>query len=104
MHDPLKHICIIVTSAVIIAAGVIVLAAKPRIEIKGPKVVNIVVNEKYEDTGACVYIYNMDITNLLTTICYVDTSKEGTYKVEYSLRFRRKLICATRTVRVLAPN
>ena len=104
MHDPVKRICIIATSAVIIATGVIVIAAKPRIEIKGPKVVNMMVNEKYEDTGACVYIYNMDITNLLTTICYVDTSKEGTYKVEYSLMFRGKRICATRTVHVLAPH
>jgi hypothetical protein len=102
MKNSFKRFCIVVTSLIIIAVTVFILAAKPRIVLNGPNVTTIRVSEEYDDAGASAYIYNIDFTNMLTTTSNVDTSKEGTYTVEYSLRYRNKLISASRVVYVIA--
>lgn len=76
-------------------------AKSPKISIKGSSNVEIDLNSTYSDEGATAKYGSKNITKSIQTANGVDTSKVGTYYVTYSVKYKKKSVSATRTVKVI---
>lgn len=89
--------CIVLFIIFLIAKG----AKSPKISIKGNSNVEIDLNSNYSDEGATAKYGSKNITKSIQTANGVDTSKVGTYYVTYSVKYKKKSVSATRTVKVI---
>lgn len=89
--------CVVLLLILIIAKS----AKSPKISIKGSSNVEIDLNSSYSDEGATAKYGSKNITKSIQTANGVDTSKVGTYYVTYSVKYKKKSVSATRTVKVI---
>ena len=71
-----------------------------KIELNGDEVINLSVNENYEELGATFIINGVDYKNEVVVSGEVDTKVEGTYVVTYTLSNESVNIVLKRLVNV----
>ena len=71
-----------------------------KIELNGDEVINLSVNENYEELGATFIINGVDYKNEVVVSGEVDTQVEGTYVVTYTLSNESVNIVLKRLVNV----
>ena len=75
---------------------------KPILEIKGDKVININVFDKYEDDGyKIIHPNSKELEKQVKVSNNVDNNKIGTYTIKYSLKYYNSNINISRTVNVV---
>jgi len=74
---------------------------EPRLYIVGDNVMQLEVNEPYIEMGAKGFYYFTDRSNEILVEGNVDSSKPGTYTIDYILKIEEEIKVATRTVHVV---
>ncbi len=108
----MKKLLIIIFIFLFIVLGVLGYSyynIKPSIELNGKDNITIKVNDKYEDEGAKAYIGKKDVSSSITTTNNLDTSKVGTYNIEYTIKLnylknKKKVIRTIKVVDEEAPT
>lgn len=73
----------------------------PEISVVGNIETEIECGQEYRDAGATAVLKNEDISNEINVSGTVDTSKPGTYEIDYDVKYRNRVFTKTRIVHVV---
>lgn len=100
-----KKIGIALAIAVIIGVsthlGIQYFSEEPIIEVMGNKDIKIELNGQYVENGAKAFYHFQDVSEQVAVKGNIDTSKVGTYKIEYEVTCGNKKKAATRNIEVV---
>lgn len=85
---------------VILAATVHSAKNRPALTLNGDAEVTVECGAEYTDDGCTATVRKTDISDQIQVTNHVDTSKVGTYEVEYQVQYKKKSASAKRTVLV----
>lgn len=85
-------------SAALILASVLL---RPKLSLNGNRQVKTAVLSSYMDSGATAKAAGKDISDLIQVTNNVDTSKVGSYRVEYKIKYKNKTYTSSRRVDVV---
>ena len=82
-----------------VLAGICIFAAAisplvgggPAISVNGDVETEIECGQEYNDAGATAVLKDEDISNEINVSGTVDTSKPGTYEIDYNVEYRKKV-------------
>lgn len=83
---------------------VIVINENVVFELNGEDNIVVEVNSNYIDNGYIARVFNKDLSKNVQVKNKVDTSKIGTYNINYYLSYMGKIDMLTRTVEVIDSN
>ena len=94
---------IAILAAICVFAGVAwpKISEKPKLTLNGQPEVQVALNQEYHDEGAVATFQKKDISNEIDTVGSVDTSKIGTYEIEYEVKQGKKASKEKRIVHVV---
>lgn len=94
-------LAIAVIICVLVHLGIQYFREAPTIEIMGNKDIKIELNGQYVENGAKAFYHFQDVSKQVAVKGNVDTSKVGTYTVEYEVKCGGKKEVATRNIEVV---
>lgn len=96
-------------AGILILAGICIFAAAvspmvgggPVISVNGDAEIEIECGQEYSDAGATAVLKDEDISSEINVSGTVDTSKPGTYEIDYNIEYRKKVFSKKRVVHVV---